>query len=108
MNAGNGYRLQRGRMLLEVRPDDRDKGTAIADFMSEHPFAGRVPVFIGDDRTDEHGFAAIERMGGWSVKVGPGRTSARFRLSDPRAVRTWLMASMTTAPAVAHHLAGRR
>ena len=107
MNVGNGYRLQPGRMLLEVRPDDRDKGTAIADFMNEHPFAGRLPVFIGDDRTDEHGFAAVERMGGWSVKVGPGRTSARFRLSDPRAVRTWLMASMTTAPAVAHIVEGR-
>ncbi len=108
MNAGNGYRLQRGRMLLEVRPDDRDKGTAIADFMSEHPFGGRVPVFVGDDRTDEHGFAAIERMGGWSVKVGPGRTSARFRLSDPRAVRNWLMASITAVPIAAAPIAEKR
>ena len=43
--------------LLEVRPDGRDKGTAIHDFMDEPPFAGRLPVFVGDDRTDEHGFA---------------------------------------------------
>jgi trehalose 6-phosphate phosphatase len=102
-NAGKGYQLQQGSMLLEVRPDDRDKGTAIVDFMAEPPFAGRVPVFIGDDRTDEHGFAAVDRLGGWSVKVGPGRTSARFRLPDPRAVRHWLMAPRGTmsAPAIA-------
>lgn len=107
MRVGAGYQLQPGKMLLEVRPDDRDKGTAIVDFMNEHPFAGRLPVFIGDDRTDEHGFAAVERNGGWSVKVGPGRTSARFRLSDPRAVRAWLMAPMAIAPGVAADRAGR-
>jgi trehalose 6-phosphate phosphatase len=82
-------------MLLEVRPEGRDKGTAIDDFMAEAPFAGRVPVFVGDDLTDEHGFAAVERLGGWTVKVGPGRTAARFRLADPAAVRQWLGAPTT-------------
>ncbi len=108
VDAAEGYQLQQGRMLLEVRPDDRDKGTAIVDFMAEHPFAGRVPVFIGDDRTDEHGFVAVERLGGWSVKVGPGRTSARFRLPDPSAVRDWLLAPIATASAVPVDLSGRR
>ena len=86
----DGYALQPGKMLLEVRPEGRDKGTAIDDFMAETPFAGRVPVFVGDDLTDEHGFEAVERLGGWTVKVGPGRTAARFRLADPAAVRQWL------------------
>ena len=63
--------MQPGKMLLELRPDDRDKGTAIRDFMAERPFKGRCPVFVGDDRTDEHGFALINAIGGWSVKVGP-------------------------------------
>ncbi len=90
-----GYALQPGKMLLEVRPEGRDKGTAIDDFMAEAPFAGRVPVFVGDDLTDEHGFAAVERLGGWTVKVGPGRTAARFRLADPAAVRQWLGAPTT-------------
>jgi trehalose 6-phosphate phosphatase len=84
------YRLQPGKMLLELRPDDRDKGTAISDFMAEKPFKGRCPVFIGDDVTDEHGFKLINSIGGWSVKVGRGATSARYRLPDVAAVRAWL------------------
>ena len=93
-----GYLVQPGKLLLEVRPEGRDKGTAIADFMAEDPFAGRVPVFVGDDLTDEHGFAAVERLGGWTVKVGGGRTAARFRLADPAAVRQWLLAPLAVAP----------
>ena len=84
-------------MLLELRPDDRDKGTAIRDFMAEAPFAGRCPVFVGDDRTDEHGFATVKRLGGWSVKVGPGRTDARYRLRRRRCRRAWLMAPIAPA-----------
>jgi trehalose 6-phosphate phosphatase len=90
----DGYTLQRGKMLLEVRPENRDKGTAIRDFMAEAPFAGRLPVFLGDDRTDEHGFAAVEALGGWSIKVGQGATRAHFRLANIAAVRRWLL----TAP----------
>ena len=86
------YRLQPGKQLLELRPDNRDKGTAIRDFMTERPFKGRCPVFIGDDRTDEHGFAVIDAMGGWSVKVGRGPSRARYRLPDVAAVRAWLAA----------------
>ncbi len=92
-----GYALQPGKMVLEVRPEGRNKGTAIDDFMAEEPFAGRLPVFIGDDLTDEDGFAVVERLGGWTVKVGPGRTAARFRLADPTAVRRWLSAPITGA-----------
>jgi trehalose 6-phosphate phosphatase len=95
-----GYELQPGKMLLEVRPEGRDKGTAIHDFMAENPFAGRLPVFVGDDRTDEHGFDFVERLGGWSVKVGPGRTAARFRLADTAAVKRWLLAPVLPAPAI--------
>jgi trehalose 6-phosphate phosphatase len=89
-----GYTLQEGKMLIEVRPEGRDKGAAIDDFMAESPFAGRVPVFIGDDLTDEHGFATVERLGGWTIKVGVGRTMARYRLPNVTAVSTWLMAPL--------------
>ncbi|HXU52634.1 MAG TPA: trehalose-phosphatase [Casimicrobiaceae bacterium] len=85
-----GFRLQPGKRLLEVRPEGRDKGTAIRDFMSEPPFHGRVPVFIGDDRTDEHGFAVVRSLGGLAIKVGPGSTIANHRLHDVAAVRRWL------------------
>lgn len=92
-----GYTLQAGKMLLEVRPEGRDKGAAIDDFMAEAPFAGRLPVFVGDDLTDEHGFATVERLGGWTIKVGPGRTAARFRLPDVASVTRWLLAPVGEA-----------
>ncbi|MCC6197633.1 MAG: trehalose-phosphatase [Burkholderiales bacterium] len=98
LRAAEGYTLQPGKMLLEVRPEGRTKGTAIDDFMAEAPFAGRLPVFLGDDLTDEHGFATVERLGGWTVKVGPGRTEARFRLADVAAVGRWLLAPVQAAP----------
>ncbi len=86
------FALQPGKRLLELRPGDRDKGTAIRDFMREPPFAGRRPVFVGDDRTDEHGFAVVDSLGGWSVKVGAGPSRARYRIDEITAVRAWLLA----------------
>ncbi len=85
-----GFELQPGKRLLEIRPGGRDKGTAIRDFMKEPPFRGRVPVFIGDDVTDEHGFAVVRSLNGIAVKVGPGPTIANHRLDDVAAVRRWL------------------
>lgn len=86
--------LQKGKRVVEIRPCGCDKGGAIEQFMAEAPFRGRFPVFIGDDVTDEHGFAVINRLGGLSVKVGPGPTVARWRLPDVRAVRRWLASAV--------------
>ena len=91
-------RLQPGKCLVEVRPEGRDKGTAIRDFLREPPFEGRRPVFVGDDLGDEHGFAVIRRFGGISVKVGPGPTRARYRLPDVASVRAWLAALLECSP----------
>jgi trehalose 6-phosphate phosphatase len=93
------WQLQPGKGILEIMPDGRDKGTAILEYMAEPPFAGRLPVFIGDDLTDEYGFVAITHLKGWAVKVGRGATRARFRLRDVAAVRGWLDAAMST-PAI--------
>jgi trehalose 6-phosphate phosphatase len=93
-----GYRVSEGKQLVEIRPDGSDKGKAIADFMGEFPFAGRKAVFIGDDVTDEDGFAAVAAMGGWSVKVGRGRTCARYRLPDIAAARRWLLSGLPAEP----------
>lgn len=59
-------------------------------YFFDRTFCGRMPAFIGDDTTDEHGFAMVNRLGGYSVKVGPGRTQARWRLPSVAAVRGWL------------------
>jgi len=89
-----GWHLQRGKGILELRPEGRDKGTAIVDYLREPPFEGRKPVFVGDDLTDEFGFDAVAALGGQAVKVGPGPTSAAFRLRDVPAVRQWLAESL--------------
>jgi trehalose 6-phosphate phosphatase len=83
-------KLMRGKMVLEIKPASGDKGTAIAAFMEEAPFAGRTPVFVGDDVTDEDGFRAVNGLGGISVKVNSGPSNAHFRLRDTRAVIDWL------------------
>ena len=89
--VGPGFHLQQGRMLLEIKPESVGKGRAIAAFMQEPPFRGRVPVFVGDDLTDEDGFEAVNRLGGHSIAVGLGRsTCARWRLRDERVVLDWL------------------
>jgi trehalose 6-phosphate phosphatase len=87
---GGQYEVQPGKMVFEIRPRAWDKGRAIVEFMTESPFAGRCPVFIGDDATDEHGFLVVNRLGGHSIKVGPGDTKAQWRLPDVAAVVHWL------------------
>lgn len=92
--SGGNYCLQPGKMVAEIKPKGRDKGTAIEAFMDAPPFAGRKPVFVGDDATDEQAFPAVEALGGIAIKVGAGATSARWRLKDVSAVRAWLVRSI--------------
>src|SRR5262245_64206540 len=78
-----GLELIHGKMVLEVKPTGISKGRAIEYFMSQEPFAGRQPVFIGDDETDESGFEVVQRQGGQAIKMGEGATLAQHRMSDP-------------------------
>ena len=87
---GQEYCLQRGKRIVEVKPAGKDKGAAVLEFMAEAPFRGRTAVFLGDDLTDEYGFATVNRLKGYAIKVGPGPTAARFRFRTVAAVRAWL------------------
>ncbi|MFZ2162317.1 MAG: trehalose-phosphatase [Sideroxyarcus sp.] len=89
-DANARLEVQRGKRVAEVKPSGIDKGTAVAEYLTESPFLGRCPVFIGDDLNDEHGFAEVNKLGGISIKVGKGKSCARFRLPDVAAVRRWL------------------
>jgi trehalose 6-phosphate phosphatase len=88
--VGDAFEVQGGKMVFELKPSGRDKGAAIAEFMVEPPFAGRLPAFLGDDATDEFGFDVVNQLGGHSVKVGEGEGAARWRIADAREVRSWL------------------
>lgn len=85
-----GHSVMHGKMVLEVRPPHADKGTAVTRFLETPPFAGRTPVFAGDDVTDEDGFAAVNRLGGISVKVGAGQSEASWRVPDVASLHDWL------------------
>ncbi|QUD88823.1 trehalose-phosphatase [Phenylobacterium montanum] len=87
----SGMTVQPGDMVVELRPPGATKAEAVTAFMAEAPFAGRRPIFVGDDLTDEDGFAGAERLGGHGVIVGPRRpTRARYALADVEAVLAWL------------------
>ncbi len=82
--------LQPGKCVVEIKPQGINKGAAIEAFMREAPFTGRIPVFIGDDLTDEKGFLAVNAMQGISVKIGEGSSQARYRLKGVNEVYQWL------------------
>ena len=96
VQACPGILLLHGKMVLEAKPAATNKGGAIAAFMTEAPFAGRRPVFAGDDTTDEAGFAFVEQAGGQGVKVGSGASAASLRLASPAALRAVLLAASST------------
>lgn len=85
-----GYSLQSGKMVIEARPADVDKGSCIRSLMNHPVFASRTPVMIGDDTTDEDAMRVCLDAGGWAIKVGEGQTLAPYRLESPGAVWRWL------------------
>lgn len=76
----NDFHAIEGKKVFEARPKWADKGSAVESLMQIKPFAGRMPIFIGDDVTDEDGFAAADRLGGFGIRIGQGQTGARFTL----------------------------
>lgn len=89
-----GLVVQKGDMVVELRPPGPDKGAAVRAFMVESPFAGFTPVFLGDDFTDEAGFEAARALGGYGVIVGPRRpTRALYALAGVAAAQGWLRAA---------------
>jgi trehalose 6-phosphate phosphatase len=92
--AETGLVLQDGDMVVELRTPGPRKGDSVRAFMGEPCFAGTRPVFVGDDVTDEDGFAAAQALGGMGVAVGVLKTTgARFRLADVEAALAWLEAA---------------
>ncbi len=79
-----------GKKVVELRPDGLTKGTAVRRIAEQHP--DHVPVYLGDDVTDEDAFAALQEMDRYAVtiKVGNNDTQADARLDGPNAVMGYL------------------
>jgi trehalose 6-phosphate phosphatase len=79
-----------GKAVIEVKPKHFNKGTAVIELMERGPFAGRTPLFIGDDTTDESVFAILPELAGYGFSVGREMAGADGVFESPQAVRTWL------------------
>jgi trehalose 6-phosphate phosphatase len=88
------FALLRGHMVVELRPAGIDKGTAVRALMRVPEFAGRLPVFVGDDVTDEDGIAAARALGGHGLRLEDS-----FR--TPAALAEWLAAIVEVPDATA-------
>jgi trehalose 6-phosphate phosphatase len=90
---GDELEIMRGRRVFDIKPRGISKATAVERFMAKAPFMGRVPVFVGDDKTDEDGFKAVTARGGLAFQVGPNRSVlSSSRIENPASVRRWLRA----------------
>ncbi|MCJ8052540.1 trehalose-phosphatase [Shinella curvata] len=103
--AGPDWVLQPGKMVFEIRPARADKGDAVATYLEQPAFAGRMPIAIGDDLTDETMFALANARGGQSIRVGSlsTPTCALAKASSPSAIRSALstIAAAGEGPAAA-------
>lgn len=79
-----------GKAVVEIKPVGFNKGIAVRELMKHPPFAGRRPVFIGDDRTDEAAFAVLPEFDGVGISVGHMAPGAIGCFDAPQDVRLWL------------------
>ena len=95
--ANATWEWMHGHCVFELKQRAVSKGLAVRALLAQAPFAGRLPVFVGDDMTDEDGIQAVQAAGGFGVRVGRGATQAHYRLADTDAVGAWLGAALAGA-----------
>ncbi|MFH7766232.1 trehalose-phosphatase [Acinetobacter sp. BSP-28] len=77
-----GLTINEGKCVFELLPKQADKGQAIQTILEYLNFDEVLPLFIGDDKTDESGFKVINHLKGISIKVGSEPTHAHYRLKN--------------------------
>jgi len=97
--AAHGLDVIAGNAVIEARPHGINKGVGLQRLHDVAPFAGRVPVFVGDDTTDEDAIRVAQSLGGAGIRVGATESAAQYRLADVAAVHRWLQASVDSLEA---------
>jgi trehalose 6-phosphate phosphatase len=84
------FELLTGKAIIEIKAVGFDKGTAVRELMTYPPFAGRIPIFVGDDITDEAAFAVMPEFRGVAISVGRRLPGVLDTFRTPSDVRHWL------------------
>lgn len=79
-----------GKRVIEIKKAGFNKGTGLRDLMAHPPFAGRRPIFVGDDKTDEAAFAVVPEYDGLAISVGRQVSGVAEHFEAPSDVRRWL------------------
>jgi trehalose 6-phosphate phosphatase len=79
-----------GKAVIEIKPPNFNKGVAVCELMKSAPFAQRIPLFVGDDVTDESVFAVMPALGGFGYSVGREMAGVAGTFGGPQDVRDWL------------------
>ena len=82
--------VMHGKFVVEIKPAGLSKASGVHAMMHEPAFAGRQPIFIGDDVTDETVFPIIPDYHGRCFSVGRTIAGTDGCFDDPAAVRAWL------------------
>lgn len=99
-SAGLRVDILLGRGVIEAVAGGHGKDVAIRRLMREAPFRNRIPIFLGDDLSDEAGIREVQTLGGIGIKVGAGESAAEWRLAGTGAVYDWLRESLWSLPDV--------
>jgi trehalose 6-phosphate phosphatase len=87
---GDNVEFLCGKYVIDIKPKTVNKGHAVRELMRHEPFAGRIPLFIGDDTTDESVFAILPDLNGTGYSVGRSFAGTQGKFETPQDVRGWL------------------
>ncbi len=87
---GNDLEIVSGKHVIDIKSTHFNKGSAVCQLMARAPFAGRKPIFVGDDTTDESVFAILPQLKGCGYSVGRELAGTQGTFATPDDVRAWL------------------
>lgn|SRR5262249_22568182 len=97
-----GIEAVHGRLVYEVKPRATNKGTGVARLAETTAFSARMPVYFGDDDTDEYAFREVLARGGIAVQVGPSPAPPGcLWIESPGETRRWLAGLFARTPEAA-------